>query len=130
MRRIERRVELAIKRAAARYCAEFYLAPKGAGRLKLTAVKRVARAEEFDGLDASTLARRVEFLVPASELGVISLRYSIDARTDLDFYRKAKIVEIDSNGRETFYQIDPARTYLPNSPENGSIRFFAFQVKG
>lgn len=145
------RIDGMIGRAAARYCRTFTFTTSAGAVLPITAVRRVVGADEVDSgaMNVAISSRLHEFILPPS--GVEALLRLIsepgsgsgsgsgsepDAtppdslKLNVDAIRKLVVKEYDGDKQVAEYRINSARPLIENDPSGGSLRLYAYQIKG
>ena len=141
------RIDGMIGRAAARYCRTFTITTSAGDVIPITAVRRVVGADEVDSgaMNVAISSRLYEFVLAPSSVDALLRMISgsgsgsgsgSDAtppdrlNLNVDALRKLVVKEYDGDVQVAEYRINSARPFLDNDPSGGSLRLYAYMIKG
>ena len=139
------RIDGMIGRAAARYCRTFTITTSAGDVVPIVAVRRVVGADEVDSgaMNVAISSRLYEFVLAPSSVDALLRMISgsgsgsePDAtppnrlNLNVDAIRKLVVKEYDGDVQVAEYRINSARPLIENDPSGGSLRLYAYQIKG
>lgn len=137
------RIDGMIGRAAARYCRTFTITTSAGDVIPIVAVRRVVGADEVDSgaMNVAISSRLYEFvLAPSSVDALLRMISGSGSEPDatppdrlnlnVDALRKLVVKEYDGDKQVAEYRINTARPFLDNDPAGGSLRLYAYMIKG